>query len=101
MLRTIIWVIVAVVLTVFAVANAQDVAVTIWPGYVAQLPLSVLIVAVFMLGFLPAFLMHITNRWRLNRRITQQDATIQLLRPPAPTATNSVTETPLMSTPPA
>ncbi len=84
MFRTVIWVIIAIALTMFAVFNAQPVQVTIWPGFVAELPLSILIVAVFLIGFLPAFMMHAANRWRLNRRIAQQDSTIALLRTPAP-----------------
>lgn len=83
--RTLIWVVVAVLLTLFAVINSQRTEVTIWPGYVAELPLSLLIVAVFLLGFLPPYLLNMSNRWRLQRKIRQQDETIAALRPtPAP-----------------
>ena len=91
-IRTIIWVIVAVIMTVFAVANSQPVTVVVWPGSVAELPLSILIILVFLLGFLPPFLLILGNRWRLNRRISQQEQVIAQLRPttvvaPAPVAT--------------
>ena len=82
--RTIIWIIIAVVLTVFAVANSQPVAVAVWPGYVAELPLSILIVLVFLLGFLPPFILNMGNRWRMNRKLAVQEQVINQLRTPAP-----------------
>ena len=99
--RTMVWVVVAVLLTLFAVINSQRVEVSIWPGYIAELPLSILIVTVFLIGFLPPYLVNLGNRWRLQRKINQQDQTIALLRPtPAPVSTEvaPVTPTPLSST---
>lgn len=96
--RTIIWVVFAVLLTLFAVINSQRVEVAVWPGYVAELPLSILIVATFLLGFLPPYLVNKSNSWRLQRKIRQQDETIALLRPapvPATAAGTTVATTPL------
>lgn len=87
--RTIIWIIIAVIMTVFAVANSQAVAVAIWPGYVAELPLSILIILVFLLGFLPPFLFNLGNRWRLSRQISMQEQVIAQLRAPAPSPAQS------------
>ncbi len=93
--RTMVWVVVAVLLTLFAVINSQRVEVSIWPGYVAELPLSILIVTVFLIGFLPPYLVNLGNRWRLQRKIAQQDQTIALLRPtPAPVSTEVAPVTP-------
>ena len=100
--RTIIWIIIAVALTVFAVFNSQPVTVAIWPGTVAELPLSILIILVFLLGFLPPFLLSLGNRWRLGRKINQQEQVIAQLRPTivaapvgetAPVSTLSSTDT--------
>lgn len=91
--RTIIWVLIAVLLTVFAVANSQQAEVRVWPGTIAELPLSVLIVVVFLLGFLPPFLLGIGSRWRLNRQIRQHEHTIATLSTPAPAPTAPVTDT--------
>lgn len=92
--RTIIWIIVAVVLTIFAVANSQVVAVSVWPGYVAELPLSILIILVFLLGFLPPFLFNLGNRWRLGRQISMQEQVIAQLRTPAPMPTPAASSEP-------
>ena len=78
-IRTFIWIIIAVTLTIFAVFNSQPVTVAIWPGTVAELPLSILIVLVFLLGFLPPFLFNLGNRWRLSRKISQQEQVIAQL----------------------
>ena len=93
-MRTLIWVLFAVLLTLFAVINSQRVEVAVWPGYVAELPLSILIISVFLIGFLPPYLVNMTNRWRLQRKIKQQDDTIAMLRP-APAAPAPVIETPV------
>lgn len=97
-IRTLIWVIVAVVITVFAVANAQPVTVAVWPGSVAELPLSILIILVFLLGFLPPFLLNLGNRWRLNRKIVQQEQVIAQLRPTTVAAPAAVTTPTPLST---
>jgi len=81
-IRTFIWIILAVALTVFAITNSQLVSVRVWPGYLAEMPLSLLIIVVFLAGFLPPFLLNMGNRWRLGRRINQQEATIAQLRTP-------------------
>ena len=95
--RTIIWVLIAICLTVFAVANSQTTEVQVWPGTIAELPLSVLIVVVFLLGFLPPFLLGMGSRWRLNRQIRQHEHTIATLRTPASTPPAFTTD-PLAST---
>lgn len=83
--RTALWVAMAVLLTLFAVANFDEVQVWVFPGYRADTYVSVVVVVSFLLGFLPPYLVNLGNRWRLQRRIKQQDETIAMLRPaPAP-----------------
>lgn len=85
--RTIIWVIFAVALTIFAVANFTEATVRIWPGVQVDTYLSVIILFCFALGFLPPFLISVVNRWRMRRKLNQQEALIAQLRPaPAPSA---------------
>ena len=96
--RTIVWVILAVLLTVFAVANSQVVAVSVWPGYVAELPLSILIILVFLVGFLPIFLMHVSNRWLMRRQIEAQKQTITSMKS-SETKAVAVSDVPPVTTP--
>jgi lipopolysaccharide assembly protein A len=81
--KTVIWVIVAVLLTIFALANSTPAKVQVWPGWTADTNLSFVILVSFLAGFVPPFLIAMGNRWRLGRRLKQQEETIQLLRTPA------------------
>ncbi len=95
-IRTIIWVIIAVILTIFTAMNFEAVTVRILPGNpgtVAEMPLALLIVFVALLAFLPPFLFNLGNRWRLTRKIQSQEETIQLLRTPAPAPAPTPTAT--------
>lgn len=85
--KTVIWVIVAVLLTIFALANYTPVEVQVWPGWAADTNLSFVILVSFLAGFVPPFLIAVGNRWRLSRRLKQQEETIQLLRTPVAPAT--------------
>lgn len=104
-LRTISWVLFAIVFTLLAMQNLTPVEVWVFPGYEADTYLSIVILASFLLGFLPPYLVSASNRWRLQRKIKQQDDTIALLRPApaAPTPPAPVIETPVtpLSTDPA
>ena len=68
-IRTIIWVVVLIALLLFSINNWQDVEVKIWEGLILQTKLPALVVASFMLGLLPMWLLHKTAAWRLRRRI--------------------------------
>ena len=79
-IRTIIWVFAAVLLTVFALSNYTPVRVNIFPGAIADTYLTVVIVASFLIGFLPPFIVHLGNGWRMRRQISKQEQTIAQLR---------------------
>ena len=71
-LKTLLWVIVAVVLVLFARANWHIVTVNLWGGLEADVKLPVLVVAAFLLGFLPTFLIYRARLWQLKRRLEAQ-----------------------------
>jgi lipopolysaccharide assembly protein A len=86
-LRTIIWALIAAALAIFAVSNWQIVTVAVWPGYSAELPLPLLIIGSFLLGFLPPFIVYAASKWRARKTIEQQAQVISDLRTaPSPTA---------------
>lgn len=68
-IKTLFWVVLAVVLVVFAVNNWSPVSVIIWEDIRADTKLPVLVIGAFLLGFLPLWLLHRTQKWRLTRRI--------------------------------
>ncbi len=82
-MRTILWVIVAVAITIFAFFNSDVVRVVLIPGLNgvwAYTPLAVVILTSFLLGFLPTWLLHSASRWRMGRRLENQKQTIDQLR---------------------
>ena len=68
-LRTLFWVILAVSLLVLANRNWHPVTMNLWGGLRLDAKLPVLLLAAFLLGFLPTLLMHRASRWTLRRRV--------------------------------
>jgi uncharacterized integral membrane protein len=80
-LKTLFWVLVAVVLALLASRNWSDVTINLWGGIQVDIKLPVLLAAMFLLGFLPAFLVYRARLWGFRRRLEAQDR--QLATPPA------------------
>ena len=79
-IKTLFWVILAIILVVFAVNNWTLASVQIWGDVRIDTKLPVLVIGAFLLGFVPLWLLHRTTKWRLNRRIKSLEAAAQ----PAP-----------------
>ncbi len=72
-LKTLFWVVLAVLLVLFASANWQAVTVRLWGGLEADVKLPVLVLASFLLGVLPTLVLHYTRLWKLKRRLEVQE----------------------------
>ena len=81
-LRTLFWVLLAVVAVVFAVNNWTVVPVRLWAGLTADVMLPVLLLITFLVGFLPTWLWHRALRWRLGQRLTTSERQLAELRAP-------------------
>jgi putative membrane protein len=92
-IRTIFWVLVAVVLVLFAINNWQPVEVRIWNSLILETKLPAIVIGAFLAGLLPMWALHRTQRWRMRRRIAGLEATIA--RP------NTVTDIPAPAPAPA
>ena len=94
--RTIFWVLVAVVLVLFAINNWQPVEVRIWNSLVLETKLPALVIGAFLFGLVPMWALHRTQRWRLRRRISGLEATIARPNTIAPNtiAPNTIAEIP-------
>jgi hypothetical protein len=75
-LKTLFWVIVAVVLVLFAAANwdtpqteSGKVIINLWGGLVAAIRLPVLVIGAFLVGFLPTFILYRARLWSMKRRL--------------------------------
>jgi lipopolysaccharide assembly protein A len=69
--RTLLWLVALIVFVILTVLNWETtLAMRIWPGYVWDTRLPAIIVAAFLLGLVPTWLVHRGTKWRLNRRIS-------------------------------
>jgi lipopolysaccharide assembly protein A len=98
--RTIVWVLLLVALLLFSINNWQDVEVKIWENLILQTKLPALVIASFLCGLLPMWLLHKGTRWRFNRRINALENTVKAATvstpaiTPEPAAQESQTLTP-------
>jgi putative membrane protein len=82
-LKTLFWVVVAVVMVLFAFTNWQPVTLKLWGGLEADVKLPVLVAFAFLIGFLPTFFIYRARLWSLRRRYETQ-ATAHVVSHPAP-----------------
>ena len=68
-LRTLFWVVLAVLGVLFATANWKPVTIDLWSGVVVDTYLPVLMLATFLLGLIPMLVLHRASRWSLKRRL--------------------------------
>jgi uncharacterized integral membrane protein len=81
-LKTLFWVLVAVVVALLANRNWFDVTLNLWGDIQADIKAPVLLAAMFLLGFLPAFIMYRARLWALQRRLDAHERPVPL--PPVP-----------------
>ena len=85
-LKTLLWVTLIVGLTVFAINNWVPVSVSLWGGLRLDTKLPALVIAAFVIGFLPLYIFHRTITWRMKRRILSLEGAQR----PAPTSSPQV-----------
>jgi putative membrane protein len=79
-LKTLFWVVLAVVAVIFAMRNWTVVTVNLWGGMLVDAKLPILLLGAFALGFLPTFAFHRATRWRLRRRLDSHERVIADMR---------------------
>jgi lipopolysaccharide assembly protein A len=68
-LKTLFWVMIAVCLALLSRSNWQDVTVNLWSDIQIDIKLPVLIGLMFLLGWLPTFLIYRAKIWRMRGRL--------------------------------
>jgi uncharacterized integral membrane protein len=79
-LKTLFWVLLAVVMTAFAISNWSDVTLNLWSDLRADVKLPLLLLLAGLIGFLPTFLILRGRIWSLQRRLEAHERS---LAPPA------------------
>ena len=82
--RTIIWVLLTALLVLFAVNNWHPVEVRIWQSLILETKLPALVIAAFLLGLVPMWLIHRAALWRYRRRVSNLEATLARSSAPLP-----------------
>src|SRR3954454_24596827 len=91
-LKTLFWVVLTVILVLFAKANWVAVTLRLWGGLEADVKLPILILFAFLVGFLPTFVLHPARLWSLRRRLDPSERTAgTVAAPAAPAAPVTVT----------
>ena len=83
-LKTLFWVLLAVFIALFASRNWFDVTLNLWGDLQADIKVPLLLAILFLLGFLPTFLIYRAKLWAIRRRVEANDA--QPVAPVEPTA---------------
>ena len=68
-LKTLFWVLLAVIIVLFARGNWTDARLNLWGDIQVDIKLPVLMALMFLLGFLPVFLFQRTRLWAMRRRL--------------------------------
>ncbi len=68
-LKTLLWVLLAVAVALFATRNWFPVTLNLWGDIQADIKLPALLFLVFLLGFLPTWLTQRARQWTLTRRL--------------------------------
>ncbi len=85
-LKTLFWVLVAVILALFSFRNWFDVTLNLWGDIQADIKLPLLLLFAFLLGLLPAWLILSTRVWSHRRRLEAIERTRLASLPEAPLA---------------
>ena len=89
-LKTLFWIALTVVLVLFAKANWNAVTLKLWGGLEADVKLPVLVLAAFLLGFLPTFAIYRARLWSLKRRLEPAERHVSVAPAPAAPAPMAV-----------
>jgi uncharacterized integral membrane protein len=84
-LRTLFWVVIAVSLAIFATRNWNDVTISLWGNLQADVKLPILLLLIFLIGFLPPFLILRGRLWAVRRKLALAERPVVAV-PSAPQA---------------
>ena len=72
-LKTLFWVLLAVLVALFAWTNWNPVTINLWTDIQAETKLPLLVLVGFLIGWLPTWLIMRARIWTLRRRIDAMD----------------------------
>ena len=85
-LKAVFWLLIGLVVALFAFRNWFDVTLNLWSDIQADIKLPILLLLVFLLGFLPTWLLMRTRVWSHRRRLETMERNRLASLPPEPAA---------------
>lgn len=82
-LSTLFWVLLAVIVALFASRNWTDVTLNLWGDIQADVKVPILLVVIFLIGFLPTWLIMRARMWGHRRRVDALERRNSTAAPPA------------------
>ena len=93
-LKTLFWVLIAVIVVLFASRNWTDVTLNLWGDIQADIKIPVLLLITFLIGFLPTWLIMRARIWSYRRRVDALERTRAATTvPPSPTTADEAEPT--------
>lgn len=80
-LKTLMWVLLAVAIALFASRNWFAVTLSLWGDIEADIKLPLLLFLFFLAGFLPTWLIQRARLWNAQRRIEAMERNLQTAEP--------------------
>jgi lipopolysaccharide assembly protein A len=80
-LKTIFWIGITIAGAIFAFNNWTDAHIALWGGMVWDTKLPVPLLIAFLIGLLPAFLLHRATRWSLTRKLNTAERALAENKP--------------------
>lgn len=74
-LKTVFWVLIAVLAALFSFRNWTDVTLSLWDDIQADVKIPVLLLVFFLIGFLPTWLLMRARLWSCRRRLEALERT--------------------------
>ena len=85
-LKTLFWIVVAVIVALFCFNNWTVVDVNLWNGLILETKLPLLLAVFFLLGLIPPLLMWQATRYRLRRQMKSEAGIAAAVQWDGPTA---------------
>ena len=79
-LKTLFWVVVTLILVIFSTHNWEKVTIKLWGVLVVDVKLPLLLLAAFIAGFIPSYLMLKAARWQARRKLESANRALEDLR---------------------
>lgn len=83
-LKTLFWIVIAVLVTLFAARNWRDVTISLWGNLEADVKIPLLLAVMFLIGLIPSMLVYRAKIWRLNNRIAVARQNLPPISPEEP-----------------